>query len=65
MRKPDLKRTTNVREALGSVRESLFVVAEEAGRLKFSGGPNDLIGLIQSANYSLGNAERELARVAS
>jgi hypothetical protein len=65
MLKPDLEATASVREALEDVRESLFDVAEEASRLTFPRGPNDVVRFLQSANYNLGEAERELAGVGS
>ena len=62
MERPDLDKTlASVREDLGGVRETLFAVAEDARPLAFSGRPNDLLSLLQRANYALGEAERELS----
>jgi hypothetical protein len=61
MQKPDLEATASVREALGDVRENLFTLAEDANRLGFPDGPNDLLSFLQRANFNLSEAERELA----
>jgi hypothetical protein len=61
MQRPDPEAITSVREALGSMRESLFVVADAAGELELPCGESDLLSFLQSANYNLSEAERELS----
>jgi hypothetical protein len=65
MQRPDPESTQSMREAVKDMREALFVVADVANRLDITAGSTDLHSFIQSANYNLGEAQRELAALSS
>jgi hypothetical protein len=65
MQRPDPESTESIREAVKDMRETLFVVADVANRLNITAGSTDLHSFIQSANYNLGEAQRELAALSS
>ena len=65
MQRPDPESTNSIRVAVKDLRETLFVVADTANRLNIGAGSTDLHSFIQSANYNLGEAQRELAALSS
>jgi hypothetical protein len=65
MQRPDPDSAQSIREAVKDMRETLFVVADVANRLNLTAGSTDLHSFIQSANYNLGEAQRELAALSS
>ena len=65
MQRPDPESTKSIREAVKDLRETLFVVADTANRLNITAGSTDLHSFIQSANYNLGEVQRELAALSS
>ncbi len=65
MQRPDPETTSSISEAVEDMRETLFLVADVANRLNIPGVSSDLHSFIQSANYNLGEAQRELAALPS
>jgi hypothetical protein len=65
MQRPDPETTSSIRQTVADMRETLFIVADAANHLDIAAGTADLHSFIQSANYNLGEAQRELAALSS